>query len=113
MHRPCRHPRCPNDALPGTTRCADHTSDAKPRTRDYGNRVSARARGYDAAWEAYARAYLADHPSCQCCIELGVTPLPSKYVHHRDGNPRNNDPSNHEAVCATCHQGRHRTLKHA
>jgi hypothetical protein len=33
---------------------------------------------------------------------------PAELVHHRDGNPRNNDPANHERLCRRCHITHHR-----
>jgi len=38
---------------------------------------------------------------CNRCDRL------SHHVHHRDRNPMNNDPSNLESLCASCHKLEH------
>lgn len=43
---------------------------------------------------------------CKC----GVKEYYLLQIHHKDGNKNNNDPSNHEVVCANCHIKRHLKL---
>lgn len=49
-----------------------------------------------------ARKAMATVALCNRC------PVPAEVVHHRDENPRNNDPANLERLCRPCHINHHR-----
>ena len=48
-------------------------------------------------WANKRRRHLAAEPSCRHCG------LPAEHVDHIDGDWRNNDPTNYQALCASCH----------
>lgn len=73
-------------------------------------RPSSNERGYTSKWAAVAKAYLADHPTCECddCLELPEADRPpAQHVDHRDGlgpkGPRGFDPTNFVAMNHRCH----------
>ena len=73
-------------------------------------RGSSARRGYDAKWQATRRAYLADHPYCECpeCAHLPLWNRPEATdVDHIDGlgpkGPRGHDWSNLQALTAAHH----------
>lgn len=99
---PCRSPLCPN-----LRPCPNHELDLR-RAND-ARRPSARQRGYTAEWERTRRAYLADHPLCECdqtCCPGGCSDI-AEDVHHLDGlgplGPRGHDPANLAGLSHRCH----------
>lgn len=102
--RPCSFPRCPDFAVQDG-RCRSH---ARQQREAYdAQRGTAKERGYDATWRRVRRLYLRSHPNCERCMEEKRM-VTADLVHHRDRNPRNNDPANLEALCY-----RHHELEHA
>lgn len=103
--RPCRWPGCP--ALVSEPRerfCEHHRKEHKRQAdREYDRRrPSSAERGYDADWQRLRRMMLAEQPLCVMCLDEGRV-TPATEVHHRDGNPRNNDPANLMPLCKPCH----------
>lgn len=60
--------------------------------------------GYSAA-HARARTLIAPGPCSRCGTPNALD------VHHRDGNWQNNEPSNLERICRTCHNLAHHRAK--
>ena len=44
-------------------------------------------------------------PACELCGRLATET--QMYVHHRDENPMNNDPTNLQTLCGSCHRREH------
>lgn len=61
-------------------------------------RPSASARGYDAHWKNLRRVILAERPVCEQCEREA-----SAHVDHKDGDVRNLDEGNFQALCHSCH----------
>lgn len=64
------------------------------------------------AWTEWKRTHLAEYAELKNrpCFDCGaVSGVATLSVHHRDGNKTNNDPSNHETLCWSCHRKRHHT----
>lgn len=55
-----------------------------------------------AAWQRLRASVLAREPLCRHCKERGLL-VPSTDVDHVDGNPGNDDETNHQALCHECH----------
>lgn len=117
MSRPltsCAQGGCPELVERGY--CPRHK---RERQRPYWRRrASARKRGYDATWERTRRAFLAEHPLCECddCEQLPPTDRPQAVdVHHRDDlgpdGPRGHDFTNLRAM-AHDHHARHTARDH-
>jgi 5-methylcytosine-specific restriction enzyme A len=73
-------------------------------------RPNSNARGYTSKWARAAKAYLADHPLCECddCLLIPPAERPrAQHVDHRDGcgpnGPRGFDPTNFMAMAHACH----------
>jgi len=103
----CNRPGCHN--LCSTPYCEEHTRPPQPRQD---RRPSASKRGYDTLWKKRRDMFLArsENAMCRRCTERGIHGVPSEMVHHRDGNPRNNDESNWEPLCRECHERHHGRL---
>lgn len=99
MIRPCNVSTCPNLAVDGTSRCAEHT------TKD--NRPSSHARGYGGRWRKTRAAYLAAHPFCE--VHDGDR-VRATDVDHIDGKgpngPMGHVWANLRAMCHECHSKR-------
>ena len=103
--RPCTYPGC--GTLTTSSRCAKHKYterrelDAKRGTRT--------ARGYDNRWLRASKAYLRDHPLCQCpdCDEGRIRVRLSEVVDHRIPHRGDQalfwDEHNWQAMAKTCH----------
>ena len=101
--RPCSKPGCPE--LVGSGRCPRHT--VAQHQDDRSRRGSSNDRGYTSRWRRYAQDYLAQHQLCRECGEY------ARCVDHvipwRRGKTSIEreqlfwDPSNHQALCASCH----------
>jgi len=71
------------------------------RKPDY--RAPAHRRGYNSTWRKVRAAKLRHHPLCEECERQGRT-IEAAEVHHKDENPMNNEPSNLESLCRSCHE---------
>jgi 5-methylcytosine-specific restriction enzyme A len=98
----CVTPGCPNEPWRGKCRECRRKADLR--------RPNANARGYTSEWSRVAKAYLADHPLCECdgCLLIAPSQRPkSEHVDHRDGlgpnGPRGFDPENFMAMSHPCH----------
>jgi 5-methylcytosine-specific restriction protein A len=104
FRKPCVVSGCPELVEHG--RCPQHQRQ-RDRSAD-ARRPSAARRGYGARWDAARRAYLAQHPLCECdeCRRTGELKASSVVDHiiaHR-GDPRLFwDQSNWCAMSKTCH----------
>lgn len=93
--RLCLEPRCGN-TVHYRGRCRDHARQRNAETRSQNRTVYNSKR-----WQLLRRAYLFDHPLCECgCGEL------AEDVHHKQdiaqgGNPW--DRANLEALTHSCH----------
>lgn len=84
--------------------CQAEQKDAKS-VRD-SRRIGARQRGYTTTWEKVRKLKMQDAPLCEQCLTLHRT-RPAMLVHHKDGNPRNNDMTNLMSLCRNCHDEIH------
>lgn len=77
--RPCSHPGC--SALTQGKYCSKHA--AAHRKLDEVKRASSTERGYGYKWQKLSKAYLRDHPICECddCKERPQL-LPAHVVDH-------------------------------
>lgn len=55
-----------------------------------------------AQWQRLRASVLAGEPLCRHCTEEGRTTLATD-LDHRDGNPGNNSPENHQPLCHQHH----------
>lgn len=92
----------------GGGRCAECLAETR-RESDRG-RPNANVRGYDYGWKVVRRAYLAEHPYCECseCSALPIWNRPEATdVDHIDGlgphGPNRNDWSNLQALTHAHH----------
>lgn len=53
-------------------------------------------------WKDLRAAHLRAHPLCVECFALGRVTL-ANTVDHKDGDDTNDDPSNFQSLCGTCH----------
>ncbi|MFA5866900.1 MAG: HNH endonuclease [Actinomycetota bacterium] len=95
LKKPCRQPGCPNLTHDGY--CEDHKDQGRQYDRDRGGSTE---RGYGSRWQRYRRWYLRHNPICVRCEH------PATVVDHiipfRPGDAFY-DPTNHQALCTTCH----------
>jgi len=101
--RPCGRPGCPELTRDGW--CDKHRP--PKRVRD-DNRPSAAKRGYGRRWREASKAFLRQHPLCECeeCRRLGRI-RPAEVVDHiipHRGDPKLFwDPNNWQALSKRCH----------
>ncbi|MFA5593217.1 MAG: HNH endonuclease [Micavibrio sp.] len=101
---PCRHPGCPAVVnVPGY--CAKHQRDA----RQWDNKARARQRQAkralptnDRRWRRLRALVLQEQPLCALCAQAGLVKAAS-VVDHINGDALDNDRSNLQALCASCH----------
>ena len=94
-----------NDVRVGTTYCPQCEEKLKQKQKEYDKqRGSAASRGYDARWQKIRQLKLLRDPLCERCLPQAVQAV---LVHHKDGNPRNNNRDNLESLCNTCHEKHH------
>ena len=55
-----------------------------------------------AAWQRLRAFVLAGEPLCRMCTAAGMTVIATD-VDHRDGDPGNNDATNLQPLCHSCH----------
>lgn len=94
----CAEPGCPE--LTTTIYCAQHHQDRRRKADQ--RRQTTRSNYGTPRWRRVRRAYLRDHPLCECgCGRIAGV------VHHLDGEglhgPRAFDPGNLEALAKACH----------
>ncbi|WP_441635126.1 HNH endonuclease signature motif containing protein [Cupriavidus sp. YAF13] len=103
----CRHAGCGRRIeLPGY--CAAHQADA----RQWDNTARAKARQSkralptnSTAWRRIREGVLRRDPLCaECKKRHRVTA--ATVVDHIDGDSTNDDPSNHQGLCASCHSAK-------
>lgn len=101
---PCGFPGCPILVDSGHRRCEMHRTQERKEIDQ--KRGSAAHRGYDARWRAARKCYLANHPLCVECEQLGLLAAASIVDHIV---PHKGDPklfwneSNWQALCTQCH----------
>ena len=98
LRSPCKAPGCPGLATQ-TGFCEKHAPEAGRYDRERG---TAAQRGYGGNWRKIRAMLLAREPLCRECDRQGKTTA-ATMVHHIDGNPHNNHPSNHVPLCDVCH----------
>ena len=94
--KPCKQPGCPK--LTHGSFCEPHKKQYLQSLED--RRPSSQERGYDHRWAGYIRRYLRIHKTCVICKR------PSQRVDHIVPVRRGGsfwDPSNHQAMCLSCH----------
>jgi 5-methylcytosine-specific restriction enzyme A len=68
-------------------------------------RLAPSRRGYGWAWAkpgGIRDAHLRAHPLCVLCNDRGLT-VAAAHVDHVDGDSSNNDSTNLQSLCASCH----------
>ena len=109
---PCKQPRCPY--LTSGRFCVAHTQVDEERRRNEARlyddrRGSSSARGYGSRWQAYRRAFLLEHPLCECELHQGRddAPCATDVDHIRPVTGPDDagfwDRSNHQALAHACH----------
>lgn len=96
--RPCNYPGCPS--LTRDRYCPQHAAAHQQAERQrLAARPSAAQRGYGRAWQRARGEWLAAHPACQRCGQVGSE------VHHirRLDDGGTHDPSNLMTLCISCH----------
>jgi 5-methylcytosine-specific restriction protein A len=101
--KPCRHPGCPE--LTSGRYCPAHEKKVNDEYEQ--RRGTAVERGYNWNWHKIRNIKLAAFPLCERCEKTGRIVV-AVLVHHKDRNPRNNDPVNLESLCEKCHQEEHK-----
>jgi len=99
---PCNYPGCPR--LTRERFCPEHAREAAAESERA--RETAAERGYDHRWSKIRIMKLNRDPLCERCLAMGRE-TPAVLVHHRDRNPKNNAPENHESLCMECHDREH------
>jgi len=111
--RLCIAPGCDELAAPGGNRCADHAADFKAR-RDSSKAAAKLGREAQIGAELYAtpawrkarKAWLARHPLCVDCGELGLVVAAVEVDHirpHRGDRALFWDRTNWQSLCKPCH----------
>ena len=98
----CSHQGCGNLVQVGDIYCPDHKplhkADYKRKHPEY-NRLYTSSR-----WRAYRQMYLAAHPLCVNYIGCHAASTVLDHIKDHDGNYELFwDHTNHQAMCATCH----------
>lgn len=78
-----------------------------PKVEHEKTRGTATERGYNHNWKRIRDLKLKDDPICERCFKAGRVVV-AVLVHHKDRNPMNNEPRNHESLCASCHHDEHK-----
>jgi 5-methylcytosine-specific restriction protein A len=98
----CIDSRCLNDALPGTSRCPEHTGTSgwAKYIADHPERAAFYRSG---GWTAARRRHLAANPSCVLC---GAPAVAVDHIRPRAEGGAGLDPSNLQSLCERCHQAK-------
>jgi 5-methylcytosine-specific restriction protein A len=97
--RVCNVDGCP-ELVEGGGKCDRHRKAARRRS-DRGRPPSSQ-RGYGAEWRRVRAEALPPDVELLCEDESRCSARATE-VHHRDGNPDNNDPGNHQRLCKPHH----------
>lgn len=105
--KPCKVPGCPG--LTAGRYCSSHADYEKAVQAEYDRRRGTSSqRLYGWQWQLARAVYLADHPMCKRCRDLGIITAATVVDHiipHR-GDPRLFwDRSNWQSLCTPCHDG--------
>ena len=95
----CSAPGCNTLCLKG--RCAEHQLDKGKHTAQDRQRARKYATN-DPRWRLIRAKQLRRQPTCEHCREIGLVE-PAKVVDHIDGDSHNNEPSNLQSMCWSCH----------
>jgi 5-methylcytosine-specific restriction protein A len=102
---PCRHPNCAALVHDRTGYCSLHAAD-RWRQDDAGAKYRQAKRGHMATnlalWRGIRHRMLLGEPLCRECTRAG-RPTAATCVDHIDNDPFNNDDSNLQPLCASCH----------
>lgn len=105
----CSAPGCEALALPGGSRCPEHLArDRERKTKAARSAEATRwhALYHDPRWRRAAAAFLAAHPLCADCAELGVIEAAREVDHitrHRGDARAFWDRTNWQPLCKRCH----------
>lgn len=105
---PCVRHRCPEYALPGKSRCRVHEAEFEAERRADPHLTG--RRGTAGTWRHDRKQALQrERFRCQRCgrtqVELDeLGEGESLEVHHVDGDPAHNHPSNLRVLCPDCHK---------
>jgi len=99
---PCKHPGCPNLVASGESYCDKHKA---AHANDFARAHPEYFKLYNnKRWRRYRRMFLSEHPLCvnfeECHNEATVV---DHIKDHLGDWERFWDPSNHQAMCAQCH----------
>lgn len=108
LRRPCAHIGCPRLVVPPERYCPQHKQYETALARSYETRPGSTARGYSYRWQQESKAFLLEHPLCECdeCQRLNRW-RPSATVDHRIPHRGDMalfwDKSNWMAMAKECH----------
>ena len=103
--RSCANSGCPELTTHRSGYCEQHM---RTQRKQYdASRGTATQRGYSARWAEYSRLYRIEHPLCVMCKAQGRVTA-SEHVDHikpvtGPDDPLFWEPSNHQALCQSCH----------
>jgi len=113
MRKLCCHPGCDDLAEVGRARCEEHLGPwliaeaARKQAAKLGSAARAGAAFYQTErWRKGSKRFLAQHPLCADCGELGQVIAASEVDHitpHRGDAKLMWDQSNWQALCKPCH----------
>lgn len=98
IRRPCIVRGCREYAAQGSSRCIEHRREHARSRWDAGYTGS---RGSRPGWLAIRRRVWREQG--RRCVRCGGQPA-RFFVHHKDGNARNNERANLEGLCQPCHK---------
>ena len=101
--------RCPN-LIKGRDRyCPTCSEYSKKEVRRYDkarDQTQERKFIHSPQWRKMSRRKLDQDPLCEMCLPKETMAV---LVHHIDFNELNNDPSNHQSACSSCHEAIHKS----
>lgn len=102
--RPCHYPGCPALTNDRSGYCERHLKQTRSQyDRKRGNSTQ---RGYGTRWQHYRKFYLIEHPLCVLCAKTQLVVAATVVDHikpHQGNSTLFWDPSNHQALCESCH----------